>query len=180
MIIKESITSIGSFFKPHGIKGELSATFDYDLLPTDLRCVILEIDRIFVPFFIESARRRGASSWLIKLDGVDSEKAAAAFSNHEIFAVTDELPDDVAEEMQDGFFLYDLEGFTLINDGVELGTIDVIDDSTANVLMTVHTSDDELVYVPFAEDFITDFDKDNKVVAMSLPEGLIELNIPSN
>lgn len=176
MIKPETLTAIGSFFKPHGIKGELTATLDYELEPSELRCIVLEIDGIFVPFFIESSRSKGAHSWLIKLDGVDSEKSAAAFSNHEIYAVTAELPEGVADEDEDGFYLYDLEGYTLKEDETVVGTIDGVDDSTANILLIVKTPEGSTVYVPFAEEFLTDIDKENHIITMNLPEGLIDLN----
>lgn len=176
MITPDTLTSIGAFFKPHGIKGELSATLDYDIDPSELRCIVLEIDGIFVPFFIESSRPKGAASWLVKLDGVDSEKSAAAFSNHEIYAVTAELPEGMVEEDEDGLYLYDLEGYNLKEGDSLIGTIDGVDDSTANILLIVKTPAGGTVYVPFAEEFLTDIDKDNHTITMTLPEGLIDLN----
>ena len=60
MITPDILTSIGTFFKPHGIKGEISATLDYDIDPSELRCIVLEIDGIIVPFFVDSRRPKGA------------------------------------------------------------------------------------------------------------------------
>ena len=176
MITPDILTSIGTFFKPHGIKGEISATLDYDIDPSELRCIVLEIDGIIVPFFVDSSRPKGASLWLVKLDGVDSEKSASAFSNHEIYAITAELPEGLVDEGEDGLYLYDLEGYTLKEDENVIGTIDGVDDSTANILLIVKTPAGGTVYVPFAEEFLTDIDKDNHTITMTLPEGLIDLN----
>lgn len=176
MITPDILTSIGTFFKPHGIKGEISATLDYDIDLSELRCIVLEIDGIFVPFFVDSSRPKGASLWLVKLDGVDSEKSASAFSNHEIYAITAELPEGLVDEGEDGLYLYDLEGYTLKEDENVIGTIDGVDDSTANILLIVKTPAGGTVYVPFAEEFLTDIDKDNHTITMTLPEGLIDLN----
>lgn len=176
MITPDILTSIGTFFKPHGIKGEISATLDYAIDPSELRCIVLEIDGIFVPFFVDSSRPKGASLWLVKLDGVDSEKSASAFSNHEIYAITAELPEGLVDEGEDGLYLYDLEGYTLKEDENVIGTIDGVDDSTANILLIVKTPSGATVYVPFAEEFLTDIDKDNHTITMTLPEGLIDLN----
>ncbi len=177
MIKKESLVSIGTFFKPHGIKGEVSASFDYEFDPSELRCIILEIEGIFVPFFIENARRRGSSSWLIKLDGVDSEKYAATFSNHDIYALADELPEGLSDEMEDGLYLYDLVGFKLQDHDNPIGIIEGIDDSTANILLQVRDNNGAIIYVPFAEDFITGINKNSETLLMSLPHGLIDLNV---
>ncbi len=175
MIKKESLLEIGSFHKPHGIKGELTATFDYDIEPSELRCIILDIEGIYVPFFIDSFRRRSASSWLIKLDGVDSEIDAVVFSNQDIYAIAAELPEDITDE-EDGFYLYDLEGYKLLADDEEIGVIDGVDDTTANILLIVKSDKGNIIYVPFAEEMITDINKDLKTISMELPAGLLDLN----
>ena len=179
MILRESIVSIGAFFKPHGIKGELSAELDEGLSPAELRCVILDIDGIFTPFFIESFRPKGSSNWLIKLEGVDNESQAAAFANKEIFGVADELPEIEGEE--DGIHLFDLIGYTLYNmaDGThmrQLGEIDEIDDSTANILLHVKNADGGVVLVPFADELVLSIEPENKTITMQLPHGLTDLN----
>ncbi len=175
MITRESVCPVGSLFKPHGIKGEMSATLDYDLEPTDLRCLILDIDGILVPFFVDSFRARGSSSWLLKIAGVDNEKDAAALINHEIYALRNELPDDGSEE-GDGVHLFDLVGYTLLDGDVTVGVIDDIDDSTVNILMDIVTPAGQHVLVPFAEDCITGLDTEKHIIEMELPEGLLDLN----
>lgn len=175
MIRADQLTVIGKIFKPHGIKGELNAVLDYDLEPSDLRCIVLEIDGIFVPFFIEASRSKGSESWLLKIDGIDDEKKASALVNHEIYGVTDELPLD-EEDGDDGVHLYDLVGYRLLDGDVPLGTIARIDDSTANILMLVETDDGRTIFVPFAEEFITGLDTDAHTITMRLPDGIVDLN----
>lgn len=174
MILSRDITSVGEFFKPHGIKGELSATLDEDLSPADLHCIILDIDGIFVPFFIKEFRRRG-NGWLIKIDGIETDTDAAALARHEIFAITAELPDS-PESDEDGVNLYDLEGYTLVDGDTPVGVIDRIDDSTANILLHVTTSGGSTVFVPFALDLVVGLDTEERVIDMNLPEGILDLN----
>ncbi len=52
MIAAESLTEIGHFVKPHGINGELSAVIDRDIDIDSLRCIVVSIDGIFIPFFL--------------------------------------------------------------------------------------------------------------------------------
>ena len=176
MITRQNLTRIGSIFKPHGIKGELSVTIDYDVLPEDLRCIVLDIDGIYVPFFIESYRKRGTESYLVKIDGIEDEHAASVLANHDVFAISEELPCEDDEDGE-GVHLFDLEGYSLCtDDGKTIGVIDYIDDSTANILFHVKNTSGILTYIPFAEEFITALDTDNKIIEMNLPEGLIDLN----
>lgn len=176
MIRRGELTQIGAFFKPHGIKGEITAELDYGLTPDVLRCVIAEIDGISVPFFVESFRPKGASTWLIKIDGIDDENAASLLVNHDIYAITAELPEGTLDDDGDGIYLYDLIGYTLLDGPVAIGVIDAVDDSTANILLEVKRPDGSTVYVPFAEEWITELNPDTSTIAMELPEGLIDLN----
>lgn len=178
MIRRDDLTAVGEVFKPHGIKGELSMSLEAGLEPESMRCMVLDIDGIFVPFFVASARRRGPESWLVRFDGIDNETQAAALSRHEIFALTAELPDGIAgDDDAEGINLYDLEGFTLADaDGSPVGTIDDIDDSTANILLYVTTPDGRTVFVPFADELVAGLDIDGRVISLDIPEGIIDLN----
>lgn len=175
MIRPDDLTEIGSFHKPHGIKGELSAGFDYEIDPDNLRCVIVEIDGIYVPFFIESWRGRGNERFLIKLEGVDDENSASAFSRHPIYALTNEL--DLEDENDDeGMYLYDMIGFTLFDGNKPVGVIKDIDDTTENILFHVEDNNGRIIFVPFADDWTESFDQKAKTITMNLPEGILDLN----
>lgn len=52
MITRNEIIEIGTFNKSHGVEGEISATFDCDVEAAGMfRCLICDMDGIFVPFF---------------------------------------------------------------------------------------------------------------------------------
>ena len=54
MIRREDVYKIGKLGKVHGIKGEISFLFDDDVFDrADADYLILDIDGILVPFFIE-------------------------------------------------------------------------------------------------------------------------------
>lgn len=173
MIKAESLVNIGNVIKPHGIKGEFSAEIDAD--PADLRCLIFDIDGIFVPFYVDATRPRSSQAWLVKLDGVNDERQAAAFIGKEIYALREDLAED-DECAADGVYLYDLCGYTLYDNDVLVGEIANIDDSTANILMHVCAPDGKTVFVPFAEELVVGIDSIQNVVIMNLPDGIIDLN----
>lgn len=176
MIRRRDLLRVGETLKPHGIKGELSVDLDEGLAPDDLRCFILDIDGIFVPFFAVSTRPRGGALWLVRFDGVDNETEAAALAHHDIYALRDELPDSCDDD-SDEISLYDLEGFTLADSsGATVGVIDSIDDSTANVLLTVEMPGGRCVLIPFAEELVAGLDVDRRVIEMDIPDGLVDLN----
>ena len=175
MITHDELTEIGAFYKPHGIKGEISAGFDYDIDPDSLRCIVLDMDGIPVPFFIESWRSRGLERFLIKLEGIDDERAAQSISNKPFYGLTAEL-DIEPDNPEDGMYLLDMIGFTLFDGDKSVGIIENIDDSTDNILLHVADEGGHTVYIPFAEDWIESFDPDKKTLNMNLPDGIIDLN----
>ena len=63
MIRKEDVVRIGTFNKPHGVKGELSFTFTDDIFDR-VNCdyFICLLDGIFVPFFLEEYRFRSETT----------------------------------------------------------------------------------------------------------------------
>ncbi len=178
MIAPEEITPAGVFNKTHGIKGELSATFDIDVEPDMLRCLLVDMDGIPVPFFIEASRPRSAGTWLITLDGIDSEEKARAFVGKPFSVLEEDLPEP--EELDpdaDGFYASDLIGFTIIDSGLgELGKITDVNDLTDNVLFVVTGADGSDILIPVADEFIDGIDTAARTVSTTIPPEIVELN----
>lgn len=173
MIRPDEVVEIGAVNKTHGIHGELSITFDDDAIdPMLLRCLIFDIDGINVPFFLASARRRGNASWLVNIDDVASDAAAAEFVGKTVMALRNDV-EHLSEDDEDGFYMDDLIGFTVLDtDGTQVGEITDYDDSTANVLFAVKRSDGSQIFAPAAPELISDIDPDNKTVTIDLPIGI--------
>ncbi len=185
MITRNQIVPIGHIAKLHGIHGELVAVVDSDVELAAGSCVVMEIEGIFVPFFIESARRRSAESMLITLSGYASQKEAAEFQGLTLYMTVEDLDaqgdgdsefDDEDGDDDGGFYANDLIGVTLASDtGGDIGKIVDLETSTANVLFIVSRPDGSIVYVPVAPELVTGFDHEARRLTMSLPEGLLDL-----
>lgn len=178
MIRRSDIFPAGIFGKPHGVCGEISATFDPDVDITATDCVIVDIDGIYVPFFIESLRPKGRESYLLTIDGIDDEIMAKGLVNRQIFlkeALRDSIIAGGDRDCDDGFYAADLIGFEMLTESGEvLGRISDIDDSTANVLFVVSRNGSQSdLLVPVADEFITAVDTDKSTVTVDLPDGLI-------
>lgn len=181
MIHLSELFEIGTFGKPHGVKGEVTvAVEEPDVDFSALRCIVTDIDGIYVPFFIDSVRSKGAMSLLVKIDGVDNEMQASAFSRKPVYALRSDLDfevDDDAADCDDGMYAEDLVGYTLVDTELgEIGTVSAVNDVTDNVLFVIARPDGSEVFIPAAGDMITDIDEKRKVLTMDLPLGLIDLN----
>ncbi len=179
MIERHSVIHIGKVNKTHGVRGEMSISLDYSLDPTELRCLIFDMEGILVPFFTTNSRPRGSESWLITIDSIDSDIAASNLVGKDIFALREDkaLTDDEIIE-DDGFFLEDLIGWDVYDtDKNLLGTIEDIDSTTINLLFVITRNDNNTpLLVPATAEFIADFNKDAHSITLSLPLGLIDLN----
>ncbi len=175
MIKDSEITEIGHLAKPHGINGEIVAitVLDADTI-LNLRCIILNIDGINVPFFLNSVRPKNYESVLISVDGITNEDMASTLCNNTIYALsTDIEPGDNSDE--DGLYARDLVGFSVVENGCQIGEIIDIEDSTENALFIVKRTNNNLTYIPIADEFIIDICTDSKTVIMDLPTGIMDL-----
>lgn len=174
MIDKNNLIEIGKFQRTHALKGELNAILDIpEEYVEDGNPLVIETDGIPVPYYAESIRQKGATSYLIKLDGVDTVEDASELVNSPISVPKDVLQEYVGDVIYDD----DLEGFWVVDKHFgEIGILEYIDDSTENELMVVKTPEEEEIYIPIVDDFIINIDEENKEIHTSLPEGLITLN----
>lgn len=177
MIKEENISAIGKFQKTHALKGELNAILDIDMdFVSEGNALVIKVDGIFVPFYASSIRPKGTSSFLIKLEGIESEAEAKPFVNKDIFALKSELAPFLEMEEDEIMDEDDLIGFEIMDGDKSLGKIARIDSSTQNLLFIVKTEDDDEIFVPAVDEFISQIDNENRVIKMNLPDGLVDLN----
>lgn len=171
MIKKEEVFKIGVINKPHGVKGEVSFSFNDDIFDRvdDCDYLILMMDGILVPFFWEEYRFKSDNVALVKFEGIDTAERARMFTNVEVY-----FPKKYMDEQEEitswNFFV----GFQVndVRHGA-LGEIVDVDDATMNVLFVIEKEGEELL-LPAHEEFILDLDKKNRVLTVEIPEGLLD------
>ena len=180
MIRLAEIAEAGHFNKPHGIKGEMSATLDFDLDLDNVKCIIVSVEGIFVPFFIRSWRPKTADTCLLTLDGINSDMKAQEFNNRTFYILRSDIPensDDEEFEDEDGFYASDLVGYRIHDCNLgDIGMISSINDVTENVLFVISTDKGDDIFIPVADEYIEDIDHDTRIITTDLPSGLVDLN----
>lgn len=172
MIREDEVFKIGKFTKPHGIKGEIAFSFDNDIFDrTDCNYLICKMDGIFVPFFIQEYRFKGADTALITFEDITSDIQAKLFNGLDVY-----FPRKYMDENKEPTFTLDyFIGFSIIDDKAgQIGQITDIDDSTINTLFLVINENGEEKIIPASDDLITNIDEKNKILHMDLPEGLLD------
>ena len=168
MIKQEDVYRIGRLGKAHGVKGEISLLCDDDVFDrVDADYLVLDVDGILVPFFIEEYRFRTDSVVLVKFDGIDTQERARELTGSDVY-----FPRALADE-SDSPSLSMLVGFAIVDadTGKQVGSIASIDDSTANLLFELE--DGRLI--PAHDELIAGIDQQARTIAMHLPDGLLDL-----
>lgn len=166
MIREEDTYKIGKLGKPHGVKGEVSMHFNDDIFDrTDCDYLILRIDGIMVPFFMEEYRFRSEETALVKFCDIDTQERAAELTGCEVY-----FPRDLAESDTGELSYAAIAGFEIVDSatGRNVGRIASVDESTINTLFEME--DGRLI--PAAAELIEDVDTSARQIVMRLPEGL--------
>ena len=177
MIKKEDVYQIGRIGKPHGVKGEVLFHFSDDVFDrAESEYLILEVDGILVPFFMEEYRVRSDETALVRFCDINTQEQARQLTGCDVYFLRSEVPAD-----EDGELSWaQIVGFTVLNDGADadaapVGTITAVDDTTINTLFDIKTPDGRDVLVPASDDLITDVNTEARTITMIIPDGLLEL-----
>jgi 16S rRNA processing protein RimM len=174
-ILKNNCVKIGYVQKPHGINGEIIIRFGdeaYETLEQE-PVLLLEIDGLLVPFFIEEEglRFKSSESVIAKIEWVDNEKKAKNLCGSAVYvAQTDWIESEVEANLSElvGYRLFDEKlGF--------IASIDEVVDYSGNLLLAVIYKGKEAL-VPFNEDLLVRFDENLKEIELRIPEGLFDLD----
>lgn len=154
---------IGKIGRPHGINGEVQMMFSDDVFDqTDAEYLMLLIDGLLVPFYMEEYRFKSGETALVKFEDINSKEQAQTITNCEVY-----FPRQAAED-SDHYSWDMLVGYSILSGKKNIGKIDNIDTSTENYLFEIGD-----ILIPVADEWIEDIDHENRTIKMNLPEGLI-------
>lgn len=172
-IPKADCEKVGFFRKTHGVFGELVLEFEphFEASIENADRFFVELEGLLVPFFLleDGFRFKTDITAIITFDGVDSEKYAKRMVGSSVFLFKTEiivLPDEFTDS--------ELINYLLVDEILgEIGLIDQVDNYSGNIVFTVNFKGKELL-VPFNEDFLVHLDKQNKIIKLRFPKGLLD------
>lgn len=170
-------------YKPHILLGKISRVNGYDgsviirlekgfieNIP-EMESVFVETDGKPVPFFILSSDYNGSDILKIRFEGYESGEKAGEFTGCRVFLTSGD-----AKVPHPGISP-DIEGFRVMIAGSEfIGTVRGIIENPGQDLISILSTENKEILVPLHDDFITGIDWKKKILKLSLPEGLIDLN----
>ena len=174
MIRQEEVYRIGRLGKPHGVKGELSFQFSDDVFDrVDADFLVLEIDGILIPFFMEAYRFRSSEVALVKFADVDTEEQARELTGCSVY-----FPREHTEADTENASWPEIIGYAVVDAGTgqTVGRIADVDTSTVNTLFAVQTDAGGECLIPASDELVTGVDKAARTLTMTIPDGLLSLD----
>ena len=159
---------LGKITSPVGIKGEMRVYSYLDELTrfSDIGEVLLDGRRVKV----EKVRFQKNMA-VVKLAGVDDRNASELLRGKDLFIEKAEL--DLGE---DTYFTDELTGCAVVDEeGNKLGTLAEVIANPAHDLYRVEREDGSSFLMPAVKAFITALEPENRLIRVSLPEGLTSL-----
>jgi 16S rRNA processing protein RimM len=168
----EDLYQLGYISKLHGFKGELTVSVDSREINSyeGLEHVFIEVKGILIPYQVGTLEFKTNSTMKLKVDGIDREDDARKLIGAKVFIHRSDIAE--SDEMRE--MLMNLTGFMVIDSRHgEIGTITDVDDNPVNPLLKIESNGKEIL-LPLQDQFISAIDQENKIIAISAPEGLID------
>ena len=165
----KSLTLIGKVLDAHGIKG-------------DIYCFVFSGDASWVPKlkeiylnenkFIINRAKPFKKGFIANLETVTDRNRAEELKGADVRVASQMFISQPGE----AFYLVELLNYT-VRDKV-LGQVGAVESFSSNGIqdLLVVQGSGKSYEIPFVKEFVTRIDHDNKVIEMSLPEGLLEIN----
>ncbi len=170
---KADCFNLGYVAKLHGFKGEVSLFLDvtnpedYDNIDN----VFIDINNQLTPFFIESFKLKNHPFAAVKFEGINSEMDAKIILRKNLY-----LPSSILKKLEgNNFYDHEVVGYKVIDEQYgEVGVLESIIDLSVNPLIQVMNGTKE-VLIPLLDDLVKKVDRDNKILHINAPSGLISL-----
>ena len=164
---------VGKVVKKYSFKGELLIKLDTDdpELFLEMESVFVEQHKTLIPFFIEHSQLHKSSLLRVQFEDFYDEATANAMIGTELFLPLSFLPPLEGTK----FYYHEIIGFkvTDISFG-DVGVLVGVNDKTAQHLFVIENQGKEIL-IPINDLFIKKVDRENKILGLDVPQGLIEL-----
>jgi 16S rRNA processing protein RimM len=171
---KEDCFYLGQIVRKHSYKGEVVIKLDTDEpgIYADLDTVFLEIGNKLIPFFIEKSLLQKTNQLRVTFEDVQNEQEAESILKKGVY-----LPLTLLPKLEgDKFYFHEVIGFSIndVNYGI-VGKITAINSSTAQTLFIIKNDKNIEILIPLIDAFIKKVDRENKIIFVDTPKGLIEM-----
>jgi|SRR6185436_9578550 len=169
---KEECFYLGKIIRTHGVKGDVMVYLDVDNPQQykKLKSIFIEREEIITPFNISTVSIRDNIA-RIHITGVDDMTKAEEFLKCEVYLPLSKLP----KLDKNKFYLHEIINFKVIDRTKgEIGIFEKIIDLPHQTVAQIKNGNKEIL-VPMIPEFIESVNREEKILYLDLPEGLVDL-----
>lgn len=170
---KEECFYLGKIAKKFSFKGEVLIYLDTDEPEEyqNMESIFVEINKSLVPYFIENSAIHKNDFLRVQFEDVKNEEEADYLLGSEVYLPLSMLPKLEGNK----FYYHEVIGFEIEDEKLGIfGKIVSVNDTAAQPLFEVLNGNVEML-IPMIDSFLVKVDRENKIVLMNLPDGLIQL-----
>ena len=169
---KEDCFELGYVIKSHGVRGEVGIMLDVDIPEEyeELESVLIETKNELVPHFIEEISIRGNKA-IVKFEEFEKIEDVQPILGCKLF-----LPLDVLPQLKDDqFYYHEIVDFQIIDKQLgSLGKVDNVYTMPTHDMISMMYQEKE-VLIPILPEIVLSADKEEKIIHVDLPNGLLEV-----
>lgn len=163
---------LGKIIRSHGVKGDLVIFLDVDdpSAYKKLKSVFYKEADELKELQITSIRIN-AQLATVHCTGIEDRNTSNLYIKKEVLLPIDKLP----KLKDDRFYFHEIIGFRLMDKNLgDLGPISNVYEMPQHPILAIIYKERE-VLIPAVKDFIIEVDRNNQVIKMELPDGLIDV-----
>jgi len=171
---KDECFFLGSITKLFGFKGEVVIFIDSDEPEkyANLDAVFIETGEKLIPYFVERTDIRNKNNqFTLKFQDIDSEEQAQHLLGRDLYLPLSLLP----PLKGDAFYYHEIAGFSVV-DHIKgpIGKVNQVLDYPGNPLFEIEFQGKQIL-IPVKDDFIEKTDRENRIIYLKAPQGLIDI-----
>jgi len=172
MGMENSYRNIGKIVSGFGLKGEMIIQHHLGkkIAVSKISVIFLEQKKEeLLPYFVETARKKGDDELYLKLEGIDTREAATKYLRREVWLKEEEIQIHTQKNNPIGWV-----GYRIIDQGRDLGPIQEVIEQPHQVLCRLEIDARE-VLIPINEQTLEKVDHKSRSLLVNLPDGLLEV-----
>jgi len=171
---EKEFVHLGFIRKAVGYKGEVRLSieeiYEEDAMASDF--IFIELDGLKVPFKVESIEN--ANTINVKFEKVDDSNDSEKLSGKQIYLLFEDLK-HAKENIKEKEIINEFVGFEIKDSNTNfLVKISEIREYPQQIMAVVRNNDKEIL-IPLNDQFIKEIERNEKVIHMDLPDGLLDL-----
>ena len=171
-MLKENCFLLGTIFKLHGYKGDVTIFNEEDVTLNlkNIEFLFIEKNNSLIPFFISKIRNTKPKNILVKFEDINSEDEAKNILKSAVYLPKNFKPVKNTKSIED------ITGYKVNDQNLgNLGKISYIDSQTPQTLIYV-TNNEQKFCFPMNKEFVKNINTANRIIEVLIPKELLNLN----